>query len=523
MTSRKATAWHLLRIANQLLLTLCCGVVLAAAEVPNEPAVGARPNILMIVVDDMNDWIGCLGGHPDVRTPNIDRLARRGLLFTNAHCPAPVCNPSRVAVLSGRAPHRTGIYDNAAVWHQELPGVVSLPSHFRSHGYQVLGGGKVYHHTPDFNRQSDWDAYFDQVFDSHAQQHLGGGAATPFRWPEGFPLNGLRQVAALEKPPANAREFDWGPFDLADDEMGDGRLVCWAEGVLREPATEPFFLAAGIYRPHLPWYAPRGYFDRYPPESLAQPPVLAGDVDDLPPGGQRMAANRREDLEIVRREGRTAEILQAYLANITFADALVGRLLDALDAGPARDRTIVVLWSDHGWHFGEKDHLHKFTLWERSTRVPFIIAAPGAVAAGLATPRPVGLIDLFPTLVDLCGLPLPVDLDGRSLTPLLANPETAWDAPVLTTHGRGNHALRTERWRYIRYEDGGEELYDHASDPHEWTNLAGRMEHAGRLQEFARILPTREAAARGAKAGKAQQKQDRQREADAVRSAGKSL
>jgi arylsulfatase A-like enzyme len=519
MTRFQSPTLRLLGLANQIAICLFCGVHRAAAEAPAEPAHPLRPNVLMIVVDDMNDWIGCLGGHPNVQTPNLDRLARRGLLFTNAHCPAPVCNPSRAAVLTGRAPHRTGIYDNAAVWHRELPGVVSLPSHFRTHGYHVLGGGKVYHHTPDFNRRSDWDDYFDQVFDSHAQRNLVRGSATPFRWPEGFPLNGLPEVAALENPPKNAREFDWGPFDVADAEMGDGRLVTWAEGVLREPPAEPFFLAAGIYRPHLPWYAPRSYFDRYPPESIVEPPVLAGDVDDLPPGGQRMAADRRGDLEIVRREGRYAEILQAYLANITFADTLVGRLLDALDAGPARDRTIVVLWSDHGWHFGEKEHLHKFTLWERSTRVPFMIAAPGTKPAGLATPRPVGLIDLFPTLVDLCGLPLPADLDGRSLVPLLENPETAWDHPVLITHGRGNHALRTERWRYIRYDDGGEELYDHAGDPHEWTNLAGRPEHAGRLQDFARLLPASDAPARRAKAGK---KWDRRREAEATRKEGTS-
>jgi arylsulfatase A-like enzyme len=473
------------------------------------PATAAeRPNVLMIIVDDLNDWIGCLGGHPDVRTPNLDRLARRGMLFTNAHCPAPVCNPSRAAVLTGRSPHRTGIYDNAAVWHREWPGVVSLPGHFRSHGYRVFGGGKVYHHTAEFNRADDWDEYFDQVFDSHAQQELHRGSGKPFRWDEGFPLNGLPEVAALATPPANPREFDWGPFDVPDAEMGDGRMVSWAEGVLRSPPAEPFFLAAGIYRPHLPWYAPRGYFEMFSLESITPPPVMAGDTDDVPPGGQRMAAQRREDLEIVRRRGKYAEMLQAYLASISFCDALVGRLLDALDAGPARDRTIVVLWSDHGWHLGEKEHLHKFTLWERSTRVPFMIAAPGRGVAGQATPRPVGLIDLFPTLVELCGLPRPPDLDGRSLAPLLGEPDSEWDRPALTTHGAGNHALRTDRWRYIRYADGGEELYDHAADPHEWTNLAGREEHAARLRRFADLLPERDAPPRGSKAGK---KGDRKR------------
>ena len=489
-------------------IAACLGGATARAVEPPD-----RPNVLMIVVDDMNDWVGCLGGHPDVQTPNLDRLARRGLLFTNAHCPAPVCNPSRVAVLTGRAPHRTGIYDNAAIWHRELPGVASLPGHFKAHGYRVLGGGKVFHHMPDFNRPADWDDYFDQVFDSPAQRATRAGDGKRFGWPEGFPLNGLPEVAALGKPPANPKEFDWGPFDVADAEMGDGQMVSWAEQTLRDPPAEPFLLAAGIYRPHLPWYAPRGYFDLYPPDEIALPPVKAGDIDDLPAAGQAMAADRRGDLEVVRRHGKERELLQAYLANITFGDALVGRLLDALDAGPARDRTIVVLWSDHGWHFGEKEHLHKFTLWERSTRVPFLIAAPGMPRPGAATPRPVGLLDLFPTLVDLCGLPLPPELDGRSLAPLLEHAERAWDAAVLTTHGRGNHALRDERWRYIRYADGGEELYDHAADPHEWTNLAGRPEHAATLARFRDLLPAADAAPRGPKADSTKAKQ---RTAEAV-------
>jgi arylsulfatase A-like enzyme len=470
----------------------------------------APPNVLMIIVDDMNDWVACLGGHPDVRTPHLDRLARRGLLFTNAHCPAPVCNPSRVAVLTGRAPGSTGIYDNSVVWHEALGDVASLPGHFRRHGYRTLGGGKVNHHMPGFNRASDWDEYFDQVFDSQYQEALRRGAGSKaFRWPEGFPLNGLPEVGGLSNPPANPREFDWGPFDRPDDAMGDGQMVAWAEAFLRrggkaegdDPDQRPFFLAAGIYRPHLPMYAPRGYFELYPPASITLPPVLANDGDDLPEGGRRMAADRRGDLELVRRHGRYRELLQAYLANITFADALVGRLLDALEAGPARDHTIVVFWSDHGWHLGEKDHLHKFTLWERSTRVPLVIAAPGTGPRGGVSARPVGLIDLFPTLLELCGLPPVEQLDGRSLVPLLRAPDADWDHPALTTHGRGNHALRSERWRYIRYADGGEELYDHHSDPHEWRNLADSPAHAAVKADLAARLPVVDAAAIQGKGG----------------------
>ncbi|MFN9914003.1 MAG: sulfatase-like hydrolase/transferase, partial [Pirellulaceae bacterium] len=198
---------------------------------------------------------------------------------------------------------------------------------------------------------------------------------------------------------------------------------------------------------------------------------------------------RRGDYELVLQSGRYRELLQAYLASITFCDALIGRLLDALESGPAARNTIVILWSDHGWHLGEKQHLHKFTLWERSTRVPLVVAVPGLTAENSRTARPVGLIDLFPTLIELCQLASLVPLDGQSLVPLLREPNRAWERPALTTHGPGNHALRSENFRYIRYADGGEELYDHRVDPHEWTNLADRPEWARLKAELAAYLP----------------------------------
>jgi arylsulfatase A-like enzyme len=241
--------------------------------------------------------------------------------------------------------------------------------------------------------------------------------------------------------------------------------------------------------PHLPWYAPAKYFEQYPVDQISHPPIKADDLDDIPPGGQRMAADRRGDLELVRARGKYDEVLQAYLAAISYADALVGRLLEALGSGPAADNTIVLFWSDHGWHFGEKEHLHKFTLWERSTRIPFVVKAPGVTVPGSRTAQPVSTIDIFPTLIELCGLK-PVDaLDGISLVPQLRNPDHARERPALTTHGRSNHALRSLDWRYIRYADGGEELYDHRSDPHEWTNLAGDVRFAPVKEALAAWLP----------------------------------
>lgn len=480
---------------------------LQAAAVAAAPS---PPNVLMIIADDLNDWVGCLGGHPDVRTPNIDRLARRGLLFANAHCAAPVCNPSRVAAFTGRRPSITGIYDNSVVWHEALPSIPSIPQHFHANGYYTAGGGKVYHHPPGFNRRSDWSEYFDQVFDSHYQTlWASGGDVKSFAFPEGFPLNRLPSVKALAKPPQNPTEFDWGPFDKPDDEMGDAKMVQWAEQLLRRPPKQPFFLAAGIYRPHLPWYAPRKYFDMYPAEGVTPPPVREDDLDDLPAAGKAMAADRAADLVLVKEAGRYAKVLQAYLANITFCDALVGRLLDALDASPAAQNTIIVFWSDNGFHLGEKQHLHKFTLWDRSTRLPLIVVAPGVTREQTRTVRPVSFVDLFPTLNELCNLPSPPGLDGLSLVPLLKDPQRLWNQPALTTHGLGNHALRNERWRYIRYADGGEELYDHQDDPNEWTNLAGGLEFASVKADLAKWLPQTDAPNLSSKA---KRKKDKQRE-----------
>ncbi len=474
--------------AASLLATLVTSSTANAAGPPE------HPNVLMIIADDLNDWVGCLGGHPDSKTPNIDRLARRGWLFANAHCAAPVCNPSRVATFTGRRPSSTGIYNNAPVWHEVMPGVASIPQHFKASGYYTAGGGKVYHHLPGFNRRSDWSEYFDQVFNGHYLARLASGAdVNNFIWPDGFPLNGLPEVKALARPPRNAKEFDWGPFDKTDDEMGDGQMVLWAEKFLADPPKQPFFLAAGIFRPHLPWYTPRKYFDMFPQDEITPPPIKKDDVDDLPEAGRRMAEQRRADLELVRRSGQYQKVLQAYLASVAYCDVMVGRLLDALDASPAAKNTIVIFWSDNGWHFGEKQHLHKMTLWARSTRLPLIIAAPGVTHQDSRTSRPVSFVDLFPTLNELCGLPQPAGLDGASLTPLLKDPNRTWDRPPLVTYLRGNHAVCDERWRYIRYADGGEELYDHEDDPNEWANLAEKPELDRVKAELAAWLPETDA------------------------------
>jgi arylsulfatase A-like enzyme len=458
----------------------------------------SKPNVLFIALDDMNDWISSLGGYSGkVHTPNLNRLAKMGITFTNAHCPSTVCNPSRTAIMTGLRPSTTGIYNNGQWWRPALPDVVTMPEYFRKNGYHVEGGGKIFHHTLGNNPPEIWDNYHPQVQDNpwHYDYPVPGQHVPKkdSRWPEGFPLNGIENVKLGKKPPNNYRSFDWGPFDKPDLEMGDGQMVQWAVDFLKSSHDRPFFLATGIYRPHLPWYAPRKYFDLYPLESIKLPEVKTDDLDDVPAVGRKIAKARHADFKLVKKTGKYKEAVQAYLASIGFADALVGYLLDALEKSTYRHNTIIVVWSDHGWHLGEKGTWHKQTLWERATRVPFFIVAPGITRPGSVCNHPVNLVDIYPTLIDLCGLKANKKLDGISLIKLLENPQAVWKRPSLITYERGNHAVRSRRWRYIRYNDGTEELYDHDNDPHEWTNLAGDSRFNIIKKQLAKWLPKSDA------------------------------
>ncbi len=439
-------------------LTLAsCG--LGAARKPD------RPNVLFIAVDDLNDWIGCLGGHPQTRSPNIDRLAKRGVLFPNAQCAAPACNPSRAALLTGIRPSTSGVYLNPQPWRPVMPDALTLPQHFMAHGYRATGAGKMFHGP--YSDPASWHEYWP----SKTRNRPGDPM------PDGRPLNGI----------PNTAHFDWGPVAARDEDMGDWQVADWAREQLAQPHEDPFFLAVGIFRPHLPWYVPPKYFEMFPPEKVVLPKVKKTDLDDVPEIGRRMARPQGDHKKVVESDN-WARAVSGYLASIAFADACVGRVLDALDASPYADNTIIVLWGDHGWHLGEKLHWRKFALWEEAARAPLMMAGPGIAKGGECT-RPVSLMDIYPTLVDMCGLGPNERLEGRSLRPLLENPKAEWEPPALTTHGRNNHSLRSERWRYIRYRDGSEELYDHARDEMEWTNLAGDPAYDAIKKRLARYLP----------------------------------
>ena len=435
------------------------GVVPVAALAISEST--ERPNVLFIAVDDLNDWIEPLGGFDGVKTPYLDRLADQGVLFTRAYCNAPLCNASRVSLLTGLRPSTTGVYTNSQPFRAVRADAVTLPQHFMTHGYHVVGGGKIYHgHFPD---PASWHEYFEQQADP---------------MPEETPVNGI----------PNARHFDWGAVDVDDAAMNDMKVAEWAIDYLKKPHDKPFFLAAGFYRPHLPWYAPRKYFEQYPLDKVVVPSIRLDDLLDIPPAGVRMANANGDHLRVTRSDNWKRAV-QGYLASITFVDACIGRLMDALMASPHARNTIVILWSDHGWHLGEKLHWRKFTLWEEAGRVPMIMIVPGVTTAGARCDRTVSLVDIYPTLIDVCGLSPRDELEGRSLMPLLKDPNATWDHPVVTTHGQNNHAVRSEQWRYIRYADGSEELYDHRRDPMEWTNVAKRTEFEPVKRELAALLP----------------------------------
>ena len=437
----------------------------------------ARPNVLFIAVDDLRDWVGHLSGHPNAKTPNIDRLAKRGVSFTRAYCSAPLCNPSRISLLTGVAPSKSGVYGNGEKLRQKLPDAVTLMQHFRASGYSVRGAGKIFHGTSAYDMDS-WDIFFKS---SGSKKHR------------------VKRDSSLPK----SAWVPWGALACSDDEMLDGINAKWIITELKKPQEKPFFLAYGLTKPHLTWSVPQKYFDLHPLEGIKLPPTKKGDLDDLPAFGKKLAREvydpSGERDFAVKPNGDHANVIvnnqwlkavQAYLATISFADAQIGRVLDALDRSGHADNTIVVLWGDHGWHLGEKDHWRKHALWDVSTRTPLIFSAPRGVAKDKLCQRPVSLIDIYPTLIDLCGLPERRGLDGQSLKSLLENPERKWDRPVVITYGLNNHAVQTERWRYIRYRDGGQELYDHERDPNEWTNLASIPKYSPQKTKLAKWLPS---------------------------------
>ena len=458
------------------LCSLATGLAVSASATAAD-----MPNVLFIAIDDQNDWIGHLGGHPLAQTPHLDALAVRGTTFTNAHCQAPLCNPSRTSLLLGLRPTTTGIY-GLAPWFRTIPewaDRVSLPQHFAQHGYLTAATGKIYHGGTGVRRQQKANADKPPEFERTAPY---GGVGTK-------PPKKLIPPTPMGDHPL----MDWGvwPPDNDDTQKGDYQVASWiVEQINNAPKDRPFFLAAGFFLPHVPCYATQQWFDLYPDDDTVLPPLLAGDRDDTPRFSWYLHWSLPEPrLRWLRENDQLRNIVRSYLACTSFVDAQIGRLLTALDDAGLTDNTIIVVWGDHGWHLGEKAITGKNSLWDRGTKVPLIFAGPG-VTAGQRCNQPAELLDLYPTLVELAGLPARKDLEGLSLVPQLSEATATRPRPAITSHNQGNHAVRSERWRYIQYADGTEELYDLQADPHEWKNLATAPAVADVLAAHRRWLPT---------------------------------
>ncbi|HRX78484.1 MAG TPA: sulfatase, partial [Pirellulaceae bacterium] len=446
------------------IITLLFAIVLTSTRVAAD-----KPNILFIAIDDQNDWIGCLGGHPQAKTPNIDRLASDGTVFLNAHCQSPLCNPSRTSLMTGLRPSTTGVY-GLAPWFRtldEYKAIVSLPQHLRDNGYRTYTTGKIYHGGYGRGKK-------DNEFDV-----IGTGASV-----------GVRPKEMLVKTTPNPHPLvDWGVFPHEDEDKGDWKVASWAVEQLKEMPDEPFFLSVGFFLPHVPCYATQKWFDLHPEESLQLPLIQAHDRDDTPRFSWYLHWKLPEvRLKYLQEANEWKNLVRSYLACTSFVDSQVGRVLAALEESGKADNTIIVLWSDHGWHLGEKEITGKNTLWDDGTRVPLIFAGPG-VTPGQRCTKPAELLDMYPTLIDLCGLSKNDRLEGHSLLPQLKDADATREWPAITTHNHDNHGVRSEHWRYIHYADGTEELYDMRKDPNEWKNLATVSAFATILAEHRAHMP----------------------------------
>jgi arylsulfatase A-like enzyme len=463
------------------ILSLLFVLALFAGEAKAQEKKEKPYNVLFVAIDDLNDYVSLLQNHPGLKTPNLDRFAKSAVTFTHAYAPAPVCNPSRAAVLTGKSPVNTGIYENSDFWENSTQAMAAtlLPEHLKKNGYRTMWSGKLFHTRPGDNRM---DAMWDD------KEGADGGYG-PF--PQKDPsrqLSGFFSYQAWEGPDQ----------DFSDIINGDITIKR-----LQQQDEKPFFIAYGLYRPHNPWTAPKRFFDMYPLDEVQLPQVLENDLDDIPAVGREWVKNGAR-FEHLKRINEWKPIVRSYLASISFMDYSLGRVLDALDNGPHRDNTIVLIWADHGFHLGEKHHFTKFALWEQTTHTLLMARIPGRKGGELRD-QPVNLLDLYPTLVDYCKLPaVPFGLDGISLRPVIEDAGYTREQPSMTYFIKGSVGMRSKDWRYIRYHDGGEELYNSKKDPKEWHNLAGDKNHREVVANFQKWLPEKmvEGVGRGKQSGK---------------------
>ena len=463
------------------------------------------PNVVLITVDDLNAWVGALNKHPLAKTPNIDKLASKGINFTNAHTAAPVCAASRAALMSGVSPHKSGFYtngDHKVNAHSVINKVPHLAELFRQSGYTTIGAGKIYHRwVTDESEQLDAATYnkylpLENVLPTQNMLANGEGYKGYKFYP--FPDGGTRLKRELNI--TKGTSLSAGPVkrtNMRDGKMPDEVIANWAVEQLNQyggntkQAQKPFFMTLGFLRPHVPFTAPKEYFDMFPLDKIELP--KAGEMKDIPLYGKAMSMGiiPGGDHGAVLSLGNTfwKELIQGYLASIAFVDAQVGLVLDAIEKNELSDNTLIILTSDHGQNLGEKSNWRKMSLWEESTRVPFIVSSGALKNKGEQVNSAVSLLDIYPTLVSYLNLPQQSHLDGQDLTPLFTDTKASWDHPSLISWRYKNFAVRSNRYRYIQYRDGSEELYDHVNDPLEQINLAGKIEVSNVINKLKQYIP----------------------------------
>ena len=449
------------RIALLLLCTLAATRLQAGQD--------KRPDVVLIIVDDLNDYVGFLSGHPQGQSPQLDAFAKRAMVFSQAYCNAPQCGPSRASLNKGKYPFNTGHYFNSVKGNTQKDPNATQPSmkptmgpdlqkFFMDNDYRVVSGGKVHHGGP---------GKYGDVLLPRPKDPTPPKGKNPFN--------------------ANGSPADGYALDCKDEDMSDYKMATWGIEQWQTASDKPLFMSIGFYRPHRPLQVPKPWFGKFPLESIKRPaePASGDDWEDMPEFARKLARSHAHknllkgdlsDHEDIVKRNKWDETIQAYLASIAFVDQQIGRLLEAMKANPRGRETVIMLVSDHGWHLGEKKHWCKGAIWEQTTRIPFIVQAP-SVKPGSVCAEPVSLIDVYPSLVDLAGMQVPDFLDGKSVKPQLLDPTTPRD-PVISSYGHANTAIRSRDWRYIRYEDGSEELYNHRNDPHEWVNQATNPEYA---------------------------------------------
>jgi arylsulfatase A-like enzyme len=454
-----------MRLSYKLLKVCFIGlIVLVALRARSAGADDKRMNVLVLIADDLNTWIL---EDPDrysgkVVAPNLQSLGESGVVFRNAYCASPFCVPSRTAMWSGVSPHKSGVYHNQTdvAASSPLKDAQSLFETFAKAGYSMYGYGKITH---GWSGKDVWDEKQGHKRDPR---------------PPGAPVQ-----------PVSKGEQDWGPIHLTEEKMNDTGGADKTIAILEQEHDKPFFLVYGTFNPHMAWFVPQKYFDLFPMEEVKTPPLNPDDFDDIPPLGDQVVGGKRKFTQSVLDAGLLPSAVQAYLATTAYVDAQHGRVLDALAKSPYQDNTIVVFLSDHGFHLAEKDHWQKGTLWEEATNSMLMFRVPGVTKPGGVTTRCVSLQDLYPTLLELCSIARPAHVDGKSLVPLLEDPEIDWESTALSYLYDQYACIRTEEFRYIRYQKGQQELYDRKKDPHEWKNEAENPEYAEVLKQLSSRLP----------------------------------